>query len=36
MEVLGFTSYIKALKCRECGVDFPPVEVYVCEDALGF
>lgn len=24
-------SYIKALKCRECGKEFPPTKIYACE-----
>jgi len=35
MEVLGLTSHVKALRCRECGWDFPPVDVYVCKKCLG-
>jgi len=27
--------YIKALKCRECGREFPPIRIYACEDCFG-
>jgi len=27
-------SYIKSLKCRECGKEFPPVKIYACEDCF--
>lgn len=28
-------AYIKALRCRECGKDFPPVRIYACDDCFG-
>jgi len=27
--------HIKALKCRECGREFPPIKIYACEDCFG-
>ena len=28
-------SYIKALKCRECGKEFPPIRIQACENCFG-
>lgn len=28
-------GYIKALKCRECGREYPPIRIYACEDCFG-
>jgi threonine synthase len=28
-------NYIKALKCRECGKDYPPIKIHVCEACFG-
>lgn len=28
-------SYIKALKCRECGKEYPPIRIHACEDCFG-
>jgi len=28
-------QHIKALKCRECGEEFPPVRIYACERCFG-
>src|SRR3972149_7401653 len=28
-------SHIKALKCRECGTEFPPIKIYACEKCFG-
>jgi threonine synthase len=33
--VVKLKSYVKALRCRECGRDFPPIKVYVCKHCLG-
>jgi threonine synthase len=28
-------NYVKGLKCRECGKEFPPVKIYACEHCFG-
>jgi threonine synthase len=28
-------SYIKALKCRECGTEFLPIKIHACENCFG-
>ncbi|MBC7130403.1 pyridoxal-phosphate dependent enzyme, partial [Candidatus Bathyarchaeota archaeon] len=28
-------NYVKALKCRECGSEYPPSKAYVCQHCLG-
>ncbi len=28
-------SYIKTLRCRECGTEYPPVKIYACEHCFG-
>ncbi|MEM1540691.1 MAG: hypothetical protein QXJ07_04840, partial [Candidatus Bathyarchaeia archaeon] len=28
-------SYVKALKCRECGKEFSPTKVYACNQCFG-
>lgn len=28
-------KYIKALKCRECGKEFPPIKIAACENCFG-
>jgi len=27
--------HVRALRCRECGEEFPPVKIYACEDCFG-
>ena len=27
--------HVRALKCRECGKEYPPTKIYVCEDCFG-
>lgn len=29
------TKHIKALKCRECGTEFPPIKITACEKCFG-
>jgi threonine synthase len=28
-------SFIKTLKCRECGAEYPPVKIHACENCFG-
>ncbi|MEM3437384.1 MAG: threonine synthase [Nitrososphaerales archaeon] len=28
-------NYIKVLKCRECGKEYPPIKIHACEDCFG-
>jgi len=28
-------THIKTLKCRECGREYAPTKIYVCEDCFG-
>jgi threonine synthase len=35
MEVAKTRNYVKALRCRECGREFPPLRMYVCKYCLG-
>ncbi len=28
-------SYVKSLKCRECGAEFPPIKIHACENCFG-
>lgn len=28
-------SYVKGLKCRECGKEYPPAKIYACEHCFG-
>ncbi len=32
--VVAFT-YVKALKCRECGTEYPPIRIPACENCFG-
>jgi threonine synthase len=37
MEVatLSKKSYVKMLKCRECGKEYPPIKIHACEECFG-
>ncbi len=28
-------EYIRSLKCRECGREYPPIKIFACEDCFG-
>jgi len=28
-------GHVRALRCRECGKEFPPVKIYACDDCFG-
>jgi threonine synthase len=35
LQEVSMLTHIKALKCRECGREYAPTKIYVCEDCFG-
>ena len=35
IQSIGRLEYIRGLKCRECGKEYPPTKIYTCEECFG-